>query len=177
MNRAIGGGFESRLNMNLREDKGWSYGYRSGISMNSSGDMAFRTSGQVQTDKTAPAMQEILNELTAFVGDEPARTSEIDRIKLNRTRSLPGSFATNGGVLRSMISSDTYSLPYDYAETAADRIADVTLEKVHAVARETIDPNRLIWVVVGDLAEIEDSVRALDYGPVEVWDAFGNRVR
>ena len=102
MNRAIGGGFESRLNMNLREDKGWSYGYRSGISMNASGDMTFRTNGQVQTDKTAEAMQEILKELTAFVGDEPARASEIDRIKLNRNRSLPGSFSTNGGFLRSM---------------------------------------------------------------------------
>ncbi|MEL7185477.1 MAG: pitrilysin family protein [Pseudomonadota bacterium] len=177
MNRAIGGGFESRLNMNLREDKGWSYGYRSGISLNTSGDMTFRTSGQVQTDKTAAAMQEILKELQAFVGDEPARASEIDRIKLNRTRSLPGSFATNGGFLRSMVSSDSYGLPYDYAEGAADRIADVTLEKVHAAARESIDPQRLIWVVVGDLAEIEEAVRALDYGPVEVWDAFGNRLR
>ena len=177
MNRAIGGGFESRLNMNLREEKGWSYGYRSGISTNMSGDMTFRTSGQVQTDKTAESMVEIMNELTGFVGDMPATANEIDRIKLNRSRSLPGSFATNGGFLSSIITSDGYGLPYDYAERAGDRIADVTLEKVHQAAQESIDPTKLTWVIVGDLEKIESDVRALNYGPIEVWDAFGNKVR
>ncbi len=177
MNRAIGGGFESRLNMNLREDKGWSYGYRSGISRNRSGDMTFATSGQVQTDKTAAAMQEILRELQAFVGEEPATASEVDRIKMNRSRSLPGSYATNRGFLNSIISSDGYGLPYDYAEGAGERIAEVTLEKVRLSAKESIDPSILTWVIVGDLSEIEEDVRALNYGQVEVWDAFGNVVR
>ncbi len=114
MNRAIGGSFESRLNMNLREAKGWSYGYRSGIDTNTSGDMTFRTSGQVQTDKTAESMLEIRRELDEFVSTRPATATEIDRIKLNRTRVLPGSFATNGGFLGSMIASDSYGLPFDY---------------------------------------------------------------
>ena len=177
MNRAIGGGFESRLNMNLREDKSWSYGYRSNIGHNSSGDMTFATSGQVQTDKTAESMVEIMKELSAFIDNEPATAAEIDRIKLNRSRSLPGSYATNGGFLNSIITSDSYGLPYDYAEDAGNRIAEVTLQKVHASARDTIDPKRLVWVVVGDLEEIEEPVRALNYGPVEVWDAYGNKLR
>jgi len=177
MNRAIGGGFESRLNMNLREDKGWSYGYRSGIGRNSSGDMTFRSSGQVQTDKTAQSMQEIKREMEEFASSRPATEDEVDRIKLNQTRSLPGSFATNSGFLGSMISSRNYGLPFDYAESSADRIADVRLEDIHAAARDILESEKLTWLVVGDLEEIEDEVRELNYGEVEVWDAYGNQLR
>ena len=177
MNRAFGGGFESRLNMNLREDKGWSYGYRSGISRNTSGDMTLRTSGQVQTDKTAESMQEIKREFDDFVSSRPATANEIDRIKLNQTRSLPGSFATNSGFLGSMISSNNYGLPFNYAETSAERIATVSLEDVNAAAVEIIDSEKLTWLIVGDLNVIEEKVRALNYGEVEVWDAFGNKLR
>ena len=177
MNRAFGGGFESRLNMNLREDKGWSYGYRSGISRNTSGDMTLRSSGQVQTDKTAESMQEILREFEEFVTSRPATANEIDRIKLNQTRSLPGSFATNSGFLGSMISSNSYGLPFDYAETSPDRIAAVSLDDVHAAALEIVDSTKLTWVIVGDLAKIEEDVRALGFGDVEVWDAYGSKLR
>ena len=177
MNRTLGGAFEARLNMNLREDKGWSYGYYSGISRKTSGDMTFRTNGQVQTDKTADSMQEIKRELEAFVSTRPATAKEIARIKLNRVRSLPGTFATNGGFLGSMISSASYDLPFDYAETAAERVEAVTLEDVHAAAKEIVDSSQLTWLVVGDLEEMEEQVRALGFGDVEVWDAFGNKLR
>ncbi len=177
MNRVIGGSFESRLNMNLREDKSWSYGYRSGISTNTSGDMAFRTNGQVQTDKTAESMLEIRRELEEFLTDNPATETEVERIRLNRMRSLPGTFATNGGFLGSMITSASYGLPFDYAESSAKRVAAVTLDDVHEAAKSTIDPTSLTWLVIGDLAEIEESVRALNFGEVEVWDAFGKRLR
>jgi len=177
MNSVIGGSFESRLNMNLREDKAWSYGYRSGISRNLSGDMTFRSSGQVQTDKTAASMQEIKREIDDFVSSRPATANEVDRIKLNQTRSLPGSFATNGGFLGSMISSSNYGLPFDYAESSAERIADVRLEDIHAAARDILDSEKMTWLVVGDLEKIEESVRALNYGEVEVWDAYGNHLR
>jgi zinc protease len=177
MNRAFGGGFESRLNTNLREDKGWSYGYRSSITRNASGDMVFRSSGQVQTDKTAASMQEIKRELDEFVSSRPATANEIDRIKLNRTRTLPGSFATNSGFLNSMVSSNNYGLPFNHAESSADRIATVTLNDVHAVAESIVDSGELTWLIVGDLEMVEEEVRALSYGDVEVWDAFGNRVR
>jgi len=177
MNRTLGGAFEARLNMNLREDKGWSYGYYSGIARNTSGDMTFRTSGQVQTDKTAASMQEIKRELGEFVSTRPPTAKEIARIKLNRVRSLPGSFATNRGFLGSMIDSASYKLPLDYAETAAGRIEAVSIEDVRAVAENIVDMSKLTWVVVGDLDKIEDPVRALDFGDVEVWDAFGNQLR
>ncbi|MGI9238977.1 MAG: M16 family metallopeptidase [Woeseiaceae bacterium] len=177
MNRVIGGAFESRLNMNLREDKGWSYGYYSGIRTNASGDMTFSTSGQVQTDKTAESMQEILREITQFVSTSPATEIEVERVKLNRTRSLPGSFSTNRGFLGSIIRSNNYGLPFDYAETAAERIAAVNVDGVDARARALLDPEKITWLITGDLEKIEESVRALEYGEVEVWDAFGGRLR
>jgi len=177
MNRVLGGAFESRLNMNLREDKGWSYGYYSRIGSNASGDMTISSSGQVQTDKTAESMQEIMREFSDYVSTRPATNEEVERVKLNRTRSLPGSFATNRGFLSSIIRSDSYGLPLDYAETAAARIEAVTFEGVDVRARELIDPGKLTWLITGDLEKIEESVRALDYGDVEVWDAFGNKLR
>jgi len=177
MNRVLGGAFEARLNMNLREDKSWAYGYYSGISRNMSGDMTFRTSGQVQTDKTTESMQEIKSELEQFVSTRPATAEEIARIKLNRVRSLPGQFATNGGFLGSIISSGSYDLPFNYAETAAERIEAVTVDEVNAVAKDLIDAGQLTWLIVGDLEKIEEQVRALNFGDVEVWDAFGSKLR
>ena len=176
MNIVIGGAFESRLNMNLREDKGWSYGYRSSINRNQSGDITFSTRGQVQTDKTADSMREILKELEGYTGDAPATATEVERVKLNRTRSLPGSFATNAGFLSSIANSDAYGLPFDHAETAADRIAAVTTDGVAERARNVIDTRKLTWIVVGDLEKIEEDVRALGYGEVEIWNAFGEEL-
>ena len=177
MNRAFGGGFESRLNMNLREDKGWSYGYRSGVIRNSSGDMTLASSGQVQTDKTMESMVEIKREFEEYVSTRPATSGEIDRIKLNRTRSLPGTFATNSGFLASIIAADSYGLPFDYAETSAARIESVTVEGINKRARSSMDPSKLTWIVVGDLEKIEEKIRSLNYGEVEVWDAYGNKLR
>ena len=177
LNAVFGGSFESRLNMNLREDKGWSYGYRSSVQSNRSGDQLLVMSGQVQTDRTADAMREIYAEFTEFVDERPATDGEVDRMKLNRIRSLPGSFATNRGFLSSIVASDSYGLPYDYAEGRADRIRGVDDTGVVERARALFDAGRLTWVVVGDLAAIEDSIRELNLGSVEVWDAYGERVR
>jgi len=177
MNGVFGGGFEARINMNLREDKHWSYGMRSGIRQNTSGDQYIAVRGSVQTDKTMESMQEIMREYQEFVSTRPADQDEVDRVKLNRTRSLPGNFATNRGFLTSIVTSDSYGLPYDYAETRGARIDAVTMDAVNERAKGVIDPGQLTWVIVGDLAEIENKVRSLEYGDVEVWDAFGNRVR
>ncbi|HNP36695.1 MAG TPA: pitrilysin family protein [Woeseiaceae bacterium] len=177
LNRVFGGSFESRLNMNLREDKAWSYGYSSSIQANHSGDQLLSMQGQVQTDKTAAAMQEIRKEFVAFAGERPATELETERVKINGIRSLPGQFETNSGFLQSIIDSDNFGLPYDYAEQRGARIEAVTRDEVVARTRALFRPDELVWVVVGDLSLIEDNVRALGFGDVEVWDAFGNRLR
>jgi zinc protease len=122
-------------------------------------------------------MQEIMKEFAEFVTTRPATETEVSRVKINRTRSLPGTFSTNRGFLASIMTSDSYGLPFDHAETVAERIDAVTTEGVNRRARATLDPDNLTWIVVGDLAQIEDKVRSLGYGEVEVWDAFGKRVR
>jgi len=139
--------------------------------------MTIASSGQVQTDKTAESMQEIQRELGDYISTRPATAKEVDRAKLNRTRSLPGSFSTNRGFLGSIIRSDSYGLPFDYAETAAARVEAVMRDDVETRARDLIDPAKLTWLITGDLERIEESVRALNYGEVEVWDAFGNKLR
>lgn len=177
MNAAFGGTFESRLNMNLREDKGWSYGYRSRVSRVSDGDMFVVASGSVQVDKTMESMVEIRREFEDYASSHPATDEEVGRIKLNRTRSLPGSFTTNRDFLASIVQSDRFGLPLDYAEGVAGRIAMVTPGGVRERAQHLLDPEILTWVVVGDLERIEAPVRSLGYGEVEVWDAFGRRMR
>jgi zinc protease len=111
------------------------------------------------------------------VSSRPATAEEVARLKLNGVRTLPGSFATNNGFLGSIIDADSYSLPFDYAESSADRIEAVTLEGVNAAAKEVVDIGQFTWLVIGDLALIEQEVRDLNFGEVEVWDAFGERLR
>ncbi len=177
MNAVFGGSFESRINMNLREDKSWSYGMRSGIRPNSSGDQYIAVSGSVQSDKTMESMQEIMREYQEYVTTRPATDTEVGRMTLNMTRSLPGLISTNRGFLSSIISSDSFGLPFDYAEQRGERLAAITTEGVVKRSQAVIDPGNLTWVVVGDLEQIEEKVRSLNYGEVEVWDAFGNRLR
>ena len=177
VNAVFGADFEARINMNLREDKSWSYGIGSRIARNHSGDQYLVVAGSVQTDKTAESLQEIVREYSDYVSTRPATDAELQRIKLNRTRSLPGRFSSKRGFLASMIASDSFGLPFDYAENTAARVDAVSLDGVNERAREVIRPDELTWIIVGDLAEIEEKVRALNYGPVEVWDGFGNRIR
>ena len=177
MNAIFGGDFEARINMNLREDKGWSYGMSSSIQNNISGERTLTVSGSVQTDKTLESMLEIRREFDEFVSTRPATAAELQRVQLNRTRSLPGRFATKRGFLQSMMASDSYGLPFDYAETTAARVNAVSLPGVRRRASEWLHPELLTWVIVGDLEQIEEKIRTLDFGDVEIWDAFGNRVR
>ena len=177
LNAVLGGNFESRLNMNLREDKAWSYGAGSAVQSNTSGDQLFVLRASVQADRTADSMEEMLREFLEFTSVRPATADEVERMKTNRIRALPGSFSTNRGFLQSIVTSDSYGLPYDYAEDRAERLAAVTADGVVQRARNTLDPDKLTWVVVGDLEKVEDAVRALEYAPVEVWDAFGNKIR
>ena len=93
------------------------------------------------------------------------------------TRSLPGQISTNRGFLASIIASDGFGLPFNYAEQRGERLAAITTEGVAARAKAVIHPGKLTWVVIGDLEQIEDKVRSLNYGEVEVWDGFGNRQR
>jgi len=177
INGVFGGNFDARINMNLREDKGWSYGMRSRIDQNTSGDMALTVSGSVQIDKAAESMQEIMKEYRELVSTRPGTPAEFDREILNGTRSIPGRYETSGCFLASMVAADANDLPMDYAESEADRLAALTLEGINVRAEEILKPDQLTWVIVGDLSQMEEKIRALNYGEVEIWDHNGNRLR
>jgi len=167
MNDIIGGQFTSRINSNLREDKGWSYGSTS-LLLGAKGQRTWLIFAPVQTDRTADSITEIVSELEGYLGSKPATAEEVRIVTLDRVRSLPGSFETAGSVLGSIASSGVYGRPYDYPTTLKDKYAELSPAKVAATAREVIKPAALTWLVVGDRAKIENELRALDIGEVVI---------
>ena len=176
MNGAFGGTFTSRLNMNLREDKHWAYGAGS-FASDALGQRPYMLYAPVQTDKTAESAAEILKEVKAVIGDKPLTDAEIEKIKVNDVRSLPGAYETASAVLGALTDNALYSRPDDYVATLKQRTMAQDDADVQAAARQIIDPQALTWVIVGDLAKIGDPVRALELGPVQVIDADGKPVK
>jgi zinc protease len=167
MNTVLGGAFISRINMNLREDKHWSYGARS-FAWDAAGQRPFVVYAAVQTDKTAESLQEIRNEIEAIRGPRPVTEEELAKAVDNIALSLPGSWETINSVSSSLTEIVRFGLPDDYFDTYADAIRGVSSEDASAVARQFLDPDRMVWVVVGDRVEIEDKIRELGFGEVRV---------
>ena len=174
-NAVFGGTFTSRLNMNLREDKRWAYGAGS-RAQDALGQRPLLLQAPVQTDKTAESMSETLKEVRAIIGDKPITPDEIDKIKAQRVRALPGSYETAGAVLAALASNQLYGRPDDYVQTLKAKIEAQTPAQVQAAAKEIFVPDALTWVIVGDLKKIEAPVRALNFGEVKVIDVDGHAV-
>ncbi|WP_428407600.1 M16 family metallopeptidase [Hyphococcus sp.] len=170
MNDIIGGQFSARVNMNLREDKGWAYGAYTFL-QGAKGQRPYMVYAPVQTDKTKESLQELLKELNAYKTTQPATAAELQRTVLNNVRSLPGSFETSGDVLGSLTASARYGRPWNYPATVKDKYEALTIGDITAAAAEVVHPESLVWVIVGDRAEIEAGVRSLNLGPIEVMSA------
>ena len=174
-NDVFGGGFVSRLNLNLREDKGWSYGAGAFVDTDPF-QRIFMLSTSVQADRTADAVAEIRRELAEYIGDRPATPEEFTLAQERRLRSRAGQFETGRALLTSLLSSAGMNRPWDYPVHYGEALQSVTLDEVHAAARELIHPERLTWVIAGDLSLFEEQVRALEIGEVVVIDEFGQPV-
>jgi zinc protease len=172
MNAILGGSFTSRINMNLREDKHWSYGARS-LLLDARGPRMFMAYSPVQTDKTKESMVEIDRELRDILGPRPPEAEELSKAQKNRTLRLPGQYETKRAVLGALVDILTYDLPGDYFETYARKVRSLELPDIERAAKATVHPDRMIWVVVGDLAEIEEGVRDLGFGAVRRLSAAG----
>jgi zinc protease len=175
-NDVFGGAFGSRINMNLREDKHWSYGAAS-IPFDARGQRLWFVYAPVQTDKTAESVQEVVKELADVVGPRPVSADELQVAKDRQTRTLAGRWESGGAVLGAMREMEQYDLPADYYRTFADRVRGVTTANVAAAVTDVIHPDRAIYVLVGDRAKIEAGIRALDLGPVRLLDADGRPLR
>jgi zinc protease len=176
VNTILGGSFISRINMNLREDKHWSYGAGSSL-IDAKGQRPFVTSALVQTDKTAESMVEMRNELRELVGARQPTQQEIRFAKDTLVRALPGHNETIGQVAASYADILTYGLPDDYLNNFVGEVQSLTPTQLQAAGTELVHPEALTWIVVGDLSVIEPSVRNVQFGEVKVLDTDGHIVR
>ena len=174
-NGAFGGTFTSRLNMNLREDKRWAYGAFSFL-MDAQGQRPFLFYAPVQTDKTAESAAEVLKEAKAVIGPRPLTAEEVDKIKNQRIRALPGSYETTSSVLAAVEGIVQFERPDDYVRTLKTRLEAIGQPQAQKAIKEIVVPTAMTWVIVGDLKKIEAPIRALHLGQVQVIDADGKPV-
>jgi len=168
----LGSDFGSRLNMNLREDKHWSYGAGSFI-RDARGPRPFIAYAPVQTDKTKESMVEVDRELRGILGPKPITPDELAKAQANLTLTLPGNWETMGAVLGSLEQMVTFGLEDRYFDTYAQRVRGLTVQDATAAAQDAIRPDHLVWVVVGDRAKIEAGIRELNFGDIRFLDADG----
>ncbi len=172
MNLVLGGSFLARINMNLREEKHWSYGAFTFI-RDAKGQRPFLAYAPVQTDKTTEALVELRQELRGILTDRPPTAEELARAKSELTLSLPGTWETMSAVSSSLAEIVTFGLDDRYYDTYDDRIRAQTPASVAAAAKAVIHPDRLVWVVVGDRSKIEAGIRKLNLGEIRFIDADG----
>jgi zinc protease len=175
LNHVFGGGFSNRVNLNLREKHGYTYGAGSRLDLRP-GSGAFRVSSEVRTNATDSALVELVNEYKRIVG-EPIPTTELTGSVNNLVSGFPSSVQTVQQLTGRIQQLIIWGLPVDFYATYRERLAAVTPEDVRTVASTRLTPNNVIVVVAGDLSKIEAPIRARNLGTVEVWDVNGNKVR
>jgi zinc protease len=163
LNLVLGGQFVSRLNMNLREHKGFTYGARSWFEFRL-GPGPFQMSASVQTEVSADAISEALAEVRTMHGERPVTGEELDVARASLTRGYPRNFETADQVARSVAQLALYELPDDYFAVFVPRINALALETVRGAAERHLDADRLLTVIVGDRAKVQPTLSVLGLG-------------
>jgi len=165
MNTLLGGSFTSRLNDNLREQHGYSYGARSGFRRNLTGGQ-FLVATDVQTDKTGPALGEVFKELDRIL--IPAAPEEVERARNYAALGYAGDFETTSQLAQRMVDKLVYGLPDGFYEAFVPQALATDVAGLQKAARAAIDPKRLAVIVVGDRAKVEAPLRALNLGTLRI---------
>ena len=165
-NDVLGGNFLSRLNMDLREEKGWSYGVSGSLSLNQHA-VPYTIVAPVQADKTGAAIAELRQQIGAFLTTNGVTKEELDRTVAKSVNQLPGQFESAESVLGAMMRNDLLGRPDDYYETVAAKYRALDVAGLDRAIRATVDPAKLVWVVVGDAAKVRPQLEKLGL-PVEV---------
>ena len=168
-NQVLGGTFLSRLNMDLREQKGWSYGV-SGDESVSLHAVRYTISAPVQADRTADALAELNKDITDFLTTNGVREDELKVTVENDINRLPGEFETSAAVLAGMMNMEMLGRPDNYYERLAPEYRTLTPASLDASARSLLNPKSLTWIVVGDAAVLKPQLEKLGM-PVEVVEA------
>jgi zinc protease len=172
LNDVFGGTFSSRLNMDLREDKHWSYGVGTSL-VAARGQRILVSDSPVQTDKTADALRELAREYAALGSTRPVTPRELQDAQANETLGLPGSFETVGQLSNAYATILQYGLPEDYYNTYTAKALALTPAELNALAARVVLPRQPVWIVVGDVSRIEAPIRALNLGTVRRIDVEG----
>ncbi|HEV8538400.1 MAG TPA: pitrilysin family protein [Bacteroidota bacterium] len=171
MNRVLGGQFSSRINLNLREKHGYTYGARSGFGYRK-GVGPFTAQGGIVTEKSDSAMREFLNEINAM-REKGVAKDELEFVKKGLTGNFALSFETPVQIAGSLQNIVLYSLPENYYNNYLQNIESVTLDDVNRVAKQYLDASKMAMVVVGDLSKIKDGIAAQNFGEVILCDLDG----
>ena len=172
MNDLIGGTFSSRLNMNLREDKHWSYGAFS-MFIDAKGQQPFLAIAPVQTDKTKESLVEMNRELHDLARTKPVTDAELQADISNRVLSLPGSRESLRSVRDTVQQLVEFGYPDDYFDTYAAKLQALRPSDIADVAATVLHPDKLVWIVVGDRSKIEAGIRDLNIGEIRIINADG----
>jgi zinc protease len=175
INDVFGGNFYSRINMDLREDKHWSYGVFSFIP-SALGQCPYVSVSPVQTDKTKESLQELAKQYAGIASVSPITDQELKDAQANETLSLAGNFETAAQLGANYSTILEYNLPEDYFNTYSQKVLALTTDQENNLARRIIQPGHLTWVVVGDMSKVEAGVRELKLGEVRKIDADGNPI-
>lgn len=175
MNNALGGLFSSRINMNLREEHGYTYGGFSQFVFRR-GPGFFVAGGGIRTDVTAPAVSELFKEL-GRIRTAPLSAEELKFAKDSFALSLAGRFETSDETAATFGELFTYDLPLTYYANLPAQISGISAEDVQRVATQYVHPDTAVIIAAGDRAKIEPELKKLDLGPVEVRDFEGNPVK
>ena len=175
MNNMFGGAFGSRLNMNLREDKHWSYGAQSLLRQTRAQRPYIAVAG-VQTDKTKESLVEFRKEVAGMLGERPITDAELAKVKTQQVLEMAGSRETLGAVSGYIKTAMVLGLPDDYYDVYSQRVEALRLADINDAAKTILDPSHLVWVIVGDRKKIEAGVRELNIGEVHVIDADGQKL-
>ena len=167
MNRVIGGSFTSRLNMNLREDKSWSYGVRTRLSQYK-GPRPMLVYAPVQTDKTIPSIQEIIREYEEYLSSNPAKDEELEAIVKDLSLGLIGDYETFGALMSGLSGIVSQGRDDNYIDTLPTKYRSMTIEDINSAAKKYLDPSVWTWVIVGDLSKIKEGIEELNLGKIEV---------
>ncbi|MED5546218.1 MAG: pitrilysin family protein [Pseudomonadota bacterium] len=168
-NDVLGGGFLSRLNADIREDKGWSYGVNSGVTKNE-GPRALLVRAPVQADRTGDAIAAIRADMAALPGEKPVTAEELQRVTEGAIRGLPNEFETNAAVDGAIRMNQRLGRPEDYYATLAQTYRGIDAADIGKAAQSYLQPGELTFVVVGDRTVVEPQLESLGL-PVEVMPA------
>ena len=164
-NNVFGGTFGGRLNMNLREEKHWSYGAAS-VLYGARAQRPFLAYASVQGDKTSNSIAEIIAELSGMTGTKPVRQEELDKVKQQQILELPGAHETMNSIGNLFGDLLQFRLPLNYYDTYVSRVSSLNVAAIEACAKSLLDPRHMIWMVVADRSQVEPGLRELGLGEI-----------